>query len=115
METACGGSGLSLCQGGYHNRVAYYFQGTANAGLPTTGDSRLGVHLGGRQWGGVQTKAHARGTVPGVIGMGAKDAVALLENAGLKVHLQGVGRVVSQSIQAGGPIRKGSTIFIKLE
>ena len=55
------------------------------------------------------------GTVPGVIGMGAKDAVALLENAGLKVHLQGVGRVVSQSIQAGGPIRKGSTIFIKLE
>lgn len=55
------------------------------------------------------------GTVPGVIGMGAKDAVAMLENAGLKVHLQGVGRVVSQSIQAGGPIRKGSTIFIKLE
>lgn len=55
------------------------------------------------------------GLVPSVIGMGAKDAVALLENAGLNVHFQGVGRVVSQSIQAGSPVRKGSTVFLRLD
>jgi len=55
------------------------------------------------------------GLVPAVIGMGAKDAVAVLENVGLKVHLQGVGRVVSQSLPPGSAVRKGSIIFINLD
>ncbi len=54
------------------------------------------------------------GLVPSVIGMGAKDAIAILENIGLKVHFQGVGRVTSQSLQAGASFRKGNTIFIRL-
>jgi len=63
----------------------------------------------------IRPKPMPNGVVPSVIGMGARDAVSLLENAGLQVHLQGVGRVVSQSIQAGSKIRPGSTIFIRLE
>ncbi len=36
--------------------------------------------------------------IPNVIGMGARDAVYFLENLGLKVELEGVGKVVKQSI-----------------
>jgi len=39
--------------------------------------------------------------VPDVTGMGARDAVFLLENAGLKVRIQGAGKVLRQSIQPG--------------
>ena len=52
--------------------------------------------------------------VPSVIGMGAKDAVYLLESAGLKVHLTGMGKVRSQSIPAGNTLHKGKTIQLKL-
>ena len=45
--------------------------------------------------------------VPSVIGMGAKDAVFLLESLGLKVHLAGMGKVKSQSIPAGNTLHKG--------
>ncbi len=53
--------------------------------------------------------------VPQVMGMGAKDAVAVLENRGLKVAISGFGKVVEQSIPAGKAIRKGETIVIYLE
>ena len=52
--------------------------------------------------------------VPNVVGMGAKDAVYLLENAGLKVQLTGIGKVKSQSIQAGNTLHKGKTIHLRL-
>ena len=52
--------------------------------------------------------------VPSVIGMGAKDAVYLLESVGLKVHLTGMGKVRSQSIPAGNTLHKGKTIQLKL-
>ena len=50
--------------------------------------------------------------VPSVIGMGAKDAVYLLESKGLKVHLTGVGKVKSQSIANGTLVKKGQTITL---
>jgi cell division protein FtsI (penicillin-binding protein 3) len=53
--------------------------------------------------------------VPQVKGMGAKDAVAVLENRGLKVAISGVGRVARQSIEPGTPVKKGQTIVIYLE
>ncbi|WP_291859334.1 penicillin-binding protein [Marinilabilia sp.] len=53
--------------------------------------------------------------VPQVMGMGAKDAVAVLENRGLKVAISGFGKVVKQSITAGQPINGGETIIIYLE
>ena len=52
--------------------------------------------------------------VPSVIGMGAKDAVYLLESKGLKVNLVGVGKVKSQSIANGTIIRKGQTITLTM-
>ncbi|RQO30463.1 peptidoglycan glycosyltransferase [Taibaiella sp. KBW10] len=52
--------------------------------------------------------------VPDVIGMGVKEALYLLENAGLKVHISGAGSVNSQSIPAGNAFKKGQTISIQL-
>lgn len=50
--------------------------------------------------------------VPSVVGMGAKDAVYLLESKGLKVHLEGVGKVKSQSIANGTVVKKGQPITL---
>ncbi len=55
------------------------------------------------------------GLVPNVVGMGAKDAVYLLENAGLHVDMYGNGRVVRQSIAAGSVAQKGNTILLELK
>ncbi len=52
--------------------------------------------------------------VPSVIGMGAKDAVYLLESLGLKVRIEGVGKVRSQSVPAGNTLRKGQTVQLRL-
>ncbi len=54
--------------------------------------------------------------VPNVKGMPGMDAIALLENIGLKVKLKGsgVGKVISQSILAGQPIFRNSIIFLEL-
>ena len=53
--------------------------------------------------------------VPRVIGMGAKDAVYLLESLGLRVYLSGMGKVKSQSIPPGNTLQKGKTIQLKLQ
>lgn len=52
--------------------------------------------------------------VPNVIGMGAKDAVYLLESLGLKAHVTGIGKVRNQSIPAGNTLHKGRTIELRL-
>ncbi len=52
--------------------------------------------------------------VPNVIGMGAKDAVYLLESKGMRVHLSGVGKVKSQSVPGGATLSKGQSISIQL-
>ncbi len=54
------------------------------------------------------------GLMPDVVGMGAKDAVFLLEKRGLRVDLSGKGRVVSQSVPSGRKIIKGQSIRIHL-
>ena len=62
----------------------------------------------------LKDKELSTNVVPSVIGMGAKDAVYLLESKGLKVKLQGVGRVKSQSIATDSRIVKGQTILLTL-
>ena len=52
--------------------------------------------------------------VPSVIGMGAKDAVYLLESKGLKVRLNGIGKVRNQSIPGGNRVVKGQTVTLAL-
>lgn len=53
--------------------------------------------------------------VPNVVGMGAKDAVYLLESYGMKVHLSGIGKVHTQSIPSGSMVRKGEYITLTLK
>lgn len=63
----------------------------------------------------LESRELKRDYVPSVIGMGAKDAVYLLESKGLKVSLTGVGKVKSQSIANGTLVRKGQTIRLVLD
>ena len=53
-------------------------------------------------------KVYGENVTPDVTGMGAKDAVYQLESRGLKVRVQGRGKVKSQSYPAGKAIVKGS-------
>ncbi|MGA0434210.1 MAG: penicillin-binding protein [Flavobacteriales bacterium] len=54
------------------------------------------------------------GAVPDVRGMGLRDALYLLENAGLKVNALGIGTVRRQSISPGSPIEGELAITIEL-
>ncbi|MCF2875345.1 MULTISPECIES: penicillin-binding protein [unclassified Tenacibaculum] len=52
--------------------------------------------------------------MPKVVGMSGMDAIALLENMGLKVKFSGMGKVKEQSIQKGIKVSKGRTVYLKL-
>ncbi len=53
--------------------------------------------------------------IPNFSGMGAKDAIYICETLGLKVNLQGIGKVYLQSIKAGTKISKGQRMKLKLK
>lgn len=96
--------------------------------------SNLGIRAD-RDWSGsyadgnpVWGKAYAKGdevmlsavetadaVTPDVRGMGARDAVYLLESCGLKVTIHGRGKVASQSYAAGTPVRKGADCVLTME
>ncbi len=52
--------------------------------------------------------------VPEVVGMGLRDALFVLENAGLRVRFTGRGIVRTQSIKPGTRIREGSIVLLEL-
>jgi len=52
--------------------------------------------------------------VPNVIGLGVREAIATLENAGLCVRFSGYGYVSGQSLQPGANFAKGDIIVLKL-
>lgn len=52
--------------------------------------------------------------VPNVKGMKAKNAIYILENRGLEVHVTGRGKVVEQSLRAGSTIKSGQEIWLRL-
>ena len=62
-----------------------------------------------------RSKRYSNNYVPNVIGMGARDAVFLLENHNLKVRLTGKGKVIKQSLEPGHKIKKGEKCQIILE
>ena len=72
----------------------------------------IGLGINKRVSGGVKT---SEDITPDVTGMGAKDAVYLLESRGLKVKLHGWGKVKRQSIPAGRKIVKDSECVLTLE
>lgn len=55
------------------------------------------------------------GRVPDLIGMGLKDALYILGNAGFKVSVNGKGKVVSQSLAAGQQLTNNLFISIELK
>ena len=61
----------------------------------------------------IAEKKIKKAIVPDVSGMGARDAVFLLENAGLKVKISGAGKVVKQSLHPGVSA-KGQSIILYL-
>lgn len=53
--------------------------------------------------------------VPNVVGMGARDAIYLLERHGFKTQVEGRGKVVEQSLVAGEKATKGSTCILRMQ
>ncbi len=83
-------------------------------------------HVGGKSiWGKAENDgkavtltrgaSYAEGTVPDVTGMGARDAVYVLESRGVKVRIHGRGKVKTQSLPPGHKIRKGEACTLNLE
>lgn len=54
-------------------------------------------------------------TVPNVVGMTAKDAVFLIERAGMRAKINGYGKVKTQSLRAGDPAVRGKQMEITLK
>ena len=76
-----------------------------------------------QQWASVYSNNHSpviTGTrireklMPNVKGMGLKDALQLLEGMGLKVSVNGRGKVMSQSVKPGSALVKGLTVVLDL-
>jgi cell division protein FtsI (penicillin-binding protein 3) len=61
-----------------------------------------------------QDNEPVKGVMPNVNGMGLKDAMYLLGNAGLKTTVKGSGKVRSQSLVAGSRVSKGQMVQIEL-
>ncbi len=62
----------------------------------------------------MRDKSIQRKVMPDVRGMGLRDALFLLENMGLKVTVQGKGKVSNQSIVPGSGLQKGLAVVLVL-
>ncbi len=80
----------------------------------------------GNTWGSVSVdsttsqlciagRESAARTIPDVTGMGAKDAVFAMQNAGVKVQISGMGKVVRQSVPAGTQSTGKETVMLTLK
>jgi cell division protein FtsI (penicillin-binding protein 3) len=102
---------------------------THGQGAPVTPDSNLIACSGSaaqlepvlsvldakpRGWTFIATDTGSAAKVPSLHGLGLKDALYLLENKGLKVSIQGRGKVIAQSVPPGENIKKGQTIYLQL-
>lgn len=81
-------------------------------------------NLGNKTWGTVAADTNViilsgnkvnKNVVPNVENMGLRDALFLLESLGMKVSVEGKGKVVKQSLSPGSHFRKGTCISISLE
>jgi len=61
-----------------------------------------------------KAKNFKEGIIPDVVGMSLRDAIYVLETCGYKVRIDGVGRVITQSLPPGRKLDKGETIRIDL-
>jgi cell division protein FtsI (penicillin-binding protein 3) len=75
---------------------------------------KLGASVSSQTPTSVSGATYREGVVPNVQGMGLKDAMFLVGNAGLRVVPKGTGKVVRQSTAPGVKLAKGSPIVIEL-
>ncbi len=79
------------------------------------GNNNLTAELGIKSKNSFSTpKSIHEDSVPSVIGLSAKEAVAVLERRGLSARLNGAGYVVAQSLSAGSSFRHGQLINLTL-
>jgi len=63
----------------------------------------------------LQKTVFEENTMPSTVGMGASDAVYLIEQQGVKVRLHGTGQVRHQSIAPGTELKPGMTCVLELQ
>jgi cell division protein FtsI (penicillin-binding protein 3) len=107
-----------------NGNIAAASQVLANLGIKTNSHWSGSYVHGNPIWGSAERrrdgvalakKNPSETTVPDVMGMGAKDAVFLLETYGLHVKLQGRGKLKHQSMPAGSAIVKKGVCTLTLE
>ncbi|MBP7506650.1 MAG: PASTA domain-containing protein [Prolixibacteraceae bacterium] len=59
-------------------------------------------------------KNYVKGQIPNVFGMGASDAIFIIEGAGYKCNISGIGKVVRQSPQPGTTCGRGQVVYLSL-
>ena len=69
----------------------------------------------GRSTNAEDLPQYQKGIMPDVTGMGARDAVYMIESRGLVTRLSGRGRVTRQSIASGTAVAPGDTCILHLE
>ena len=84
-------------------------------GTHAVGDPIWGIiEQRNQKFSAIKRANQGAGTIPDVTGMGARDAVYLLESCGVKVKVDGRGKVTEQSIDAGKKITPGMVCTLKL-
>ena len=74
--------------------------------------SKLNINASDLHLADAQTEENV---MPNAVGMGARDAVYLLERQGIKVQLHGMGHVKRQSVAAGTALHPGMVCVLELE
>ena len=88
------------------------WSGNSFAGKPIWGKAET---IGNKYIKLEKQKQYCKGTVPDVIGLGARDAVYQMESRGIRTQIYGRGKVVKQTLIPGTLIKKGATCSITLE
>ncbi len=91
-----------------------YIYRELNASLQDTAASPWGYSLAAEDTMVMGERVFMENLVPEVVGMGLRDAIYLLENAGLRVRFAGRGKVTHQSMRPGTRIKEGEVIYIEL-
>ena len=113
---------LKMYSRGLLGETPDYAQGSTGTHRPmlyaSNSDDR---HAAVRKATGVASELHPaaprkmpKGTVPSVAGLGLREAVVTLENAGFEVVFTGSGFVRGQTPAAGEPARKGTRVTLAL-
>lgn len=88
------------------------WSGNSFAGKPIWGKAET---IGNKYIKLEKQKQYGKGTVPDVIGLGARDAVYQMESRGIRTQIYGRGKVVKQTLIPDTLIKKGATCSITLE